>query len=844
MKKIILLMAFVGTCFVSFAGNLVIGGVTKQVDTLMHRTIGPGVTYTKLSFPDYPLSVYLMTVDLTNQYNKIETFQAQNQVGKTEAMTNAYNRLSTTGHQSLGSVNGNFWIVSGQGQPTELLGVSHSGSALDGQIQTDPNSWNRGRTSDTELLKQEIGFAVIDEASKAWICDMAFDGKVSINAGQSYAITEVNRNRVTPGTNEIVLFNQYLGSNKTRTSTAGTEVVVVLASGQTWGVNKDIQCTVVSLNNTGGTLVSANQAVLSGHGTGKTFLDQMTVGQTITLNMGVYTRENNERPLVRQMVTGNAYVLRNGELTIRNTNEAYNSQLYPRTGIGASQDGKKLFLIVIDKKGTSVGASTTTMCNILKAYGAYNATSMDGGGSAQMMLGGSIVNNPADGKERAVANGWMVFNTAPADNVIASLMFEESSDIIIPAYAEYTPNILAYNQYGTLLSDNFTDYTLTCTPAGLGEISADGKTFYAGSTTASGYLTATYGSVSVQHPLKIVNGNIFLRLDSLLTDARDYKIEVISTTGTKEMMIDPSKVAWTVRDETICTISNGILRGLSNGTTKVIGRLNDFKDSLQVKVEIASHSGLIYDDLSDATKWTITAQSNWNAVLNQENLPKNWNHGGAVNYTYQTNRSPSLKLTHGFPLYGLPDSMKIYMNTGAIQVSKLFVGVRANNETTILQKTFENVTNNADCELVVDFAELFTLSDFAIYPISLEYLSNQILLSSQTVGTAYTYAIRDITLYYKGVPVGLKQTSAPQTLMTYPNPVKSGQTVYVSVADFGTGKIKAELISLDGRTLYTESLSSEAQKLSVLLPRVACGTYFLKLSTSDKSEITKLIIEP
>lgn len=117
------------------------------------------------------------------------------------------------------------------------------------------------------------------------------------------------------------------------------------------------------------------------------------------------------------------------------------------------------------------------MCNILKAYGAYNVTSMDGGGSAQMMIGGAIVNNPSDGNERPVANGWMVFNTAPDDNVVASLLFEEHSDIIIPAYGEYRPNILAYNQYGTLLSENFQNYTLTCEPSGLGTISSDGKTF-------------------------------------------------------------------------------------------------------------------------------------------------------------------------------------------------------------------------------------------------------------------------------------------------------------------------------------------------------------------------------
>ena len=152
-------------------------------------------------------------------------------------------------------------------------------------------------------------------------------------------------------------------------------------------------------------------------------------GQTLSVNMGVFTTLTNERLKVSEMLTGNALVMKNGQLTIRNTNEAYNSTLYPRTGIGMSQDGKIAYLIVIDKMGSSIGANTATMCGILKAAGAWNATSMDGGGSAQMMLDGSIVNKPADGKERAVANGWMLFQNAPADNVITRLEFADYKEI-------------------------------------------------------------------------------------------------------------------------------------------------------------------------------------------------------------------------------------------------------------------------------------------------------------------------------------------------------------------------------------------------------------------------------
>lgn len=81
-------------------------------------------------------------------------------------MTSAYTRLSTPGHQSIGSINGNFWIVSGQNMDDRLLGQPHSGCIVNGEIATEPNGWNRaGRGDEIEKL-QEIGFVVLDQDKK------------------------------------------------------------------------------------------------------------------------------------------------------------------------------------------------------------------------------------------------------------------------------------------------------------------------------------------------------------------------------------------------------------------------------------------------------------------------------------------------------------------------------------------------------------------------------------------------------------------------------------------------------------------------------------------------------
>lgn len=319
-------------CFVIDAS-----GNENQIDTLVHRQVAPGITYTKTYFPMYPLNVYMLTVDLNNEYNAVETFQAGNQAGKTEAMTDAFKRLTTVSHTPIGSVNGNFWIVSGQGYPNELLGVPHSGSIRNGEMITEPNDWNRGHGN--------IGFAALDKNKKLWIDDMSFDGKVIVEGQDNYSISQVNRVR---GADELVFFNNYVG--KTRTDDNGTEVFIK-PKGQIWGINEDVSCEVVRIiRGKGGNDILPGESVLSGSGIAQTFLDKLQVGQLLKVNMGVCTLVDNFKPMVQQMVTGNALVMKNGELTDRNTNESYNSQLYPRTGIGMSEDGKKLFLIVIDKQ--------------------------------------------------------------------------------------------------------------------------------------------------------------------------------------------------------------------------------------------------------------------------------------------------------------------------------------------------------------------------------------------------------------------------------------------------------------------------------------------------------------
>lgn len=87
--------------------------------------------------------------------------------------------------------------------------------------------------------------------------------------------------------------------------------------------------------------------------------------------------------------------------------------LNPRTAVGINQNGRWVYLMVVDGRETSSGATFSELADLLIFYGAYTALALDGGGSSTMVVEGvdnlpRVLNTPIDdnnpGQERAVAN--------------------------------------------------------------------------------------------------------------------------------------------------------------------------------------------------------------------------------------------------------------------------------------------------------------------------------------------------------------------------------------------------------------------------------------------------------
>jgi hypothetical protein len=142
-------------------------------------------------------------------------------------------------------------------------------------------------------------------------------------------------------------------------------------------------------------------------------------GDSVTLTEGIAPYGIGSAPTdVRTAVSGAAFLVRSGQMAVPVQGGGENNVLYPVVGIGVTKDGKHAIMVVFngrESENVSVGLTRPQEAQWFMAHGIYNAIEFDSGGSAEMVgrLPGdqqvSVLNTPADGDERPVANGLFIY---------------------------------------------------------------------------------------------------------------------------------------------------------------------------------------------------------------------------------------------------------------------------------------------------------------------------------------------------------------------------------------------------------------------------------------------------
>ena len=844
MKKIFSMVAAMAITLSASADTIPIQGTNYRADILINRDLGPGVNYKRIRIPDFPLNVNMVTMDLNNPYNRVETTQGGEQLGKTEKLANAYTRQYTPEKRPLAGANGNFWCVSGQWPWAEyLVGATFNGNVRNGEIITETNAhtdwWGHNNGSP--------GCVAITPNKEMYIDFMYYRGWVTNEKLGSLVIHQTNK-LVRDG--EIGLYNHFFGRDKSfipadqyadesgtqrlrRAEGVSTEVYLKINEGNEWMVGRPMACTVQEVKtNAGAGKLGDYDLCLMGRGANKDLLASLVPGDVLTIDLK-WLQPNGDAPEFEQLIGGNGVVMVDGVLTDLNTVDSYNSKTYSRTAYGTTADRKTLINVVIDMSvdpvyGKSAGCNTFVMCDIMKYFGCTNIMNMDAGGSAQMMVEGKVVNKTTEGSPRAVANGWFFYSIAPQDDVITRLEFEEYS-LQAPIYSQYQPVILGYNQYGDLIDKNLQGFTLSC-PDSLG--TCDGMKFTAGGNACASELTATYNGVSVTKAINVVDAEIAMRVKPILIDAtREYKMEVTAQIGENVYTYDPASIEWTVEDKTVADIDeNGVLRGYKEGSTQIVGLVGEFLDTTTVTVEIAPAPKI---ELNDMTGWAIKGSSGITKGALAED--------GTLSFTYGAPRAATIQMSKEIKYYSLPDKLWFEF-TPSVNIKSINIDLRTPKHTKInkleLYPTTGEVWESGKTHRIeFPISELGDPADLILYPLSLHYINFTIETNSAYKGEQ-SIKISELSAEYNNyASVESITIGEGSGVKIYPNPVDGGSFTVTSSQTIN----KVDVYSVAGVNVVSKSCDDN--NVTIDASALTTGIYMVTVETEGGTTTSKLIVK-
>ncbi len=850
MRKLLLSIAtfLMAMCNVS-AESVDINGTSYEIVTLIERDLGPGVRYTRIRLPEYPLNVNILQMDMNNPYNSIETTIGQETMFKTESLVNAAARQSSKGHEVIAGANGNFWCVSSQYPWSDyLVGACYNANLRNGMIATETNmasdQWVGGY--------KESGIIAVDKDKNLYINSWPFYGFVRSEKTGNQMIYQFNK---VCRDNEVTLYNGWYPSNKTflpvdtyvsengtkhfiQVDGVSTEIYLTLDKGQQWSAGKDLTFTIGNIRNNEpcGTRDSYDAALVVRGATREAF-STLEVGDKLTIRYGWSSELSGEGtcPEIVQAIGGNTLVMADGKITETNDHQKYNTQTYSRCAYGSSDNGRKLYIIVIDmstdpKYGKSAGCSTEVMCQIIKRYGCTEMVNCDAGGSAQMLVEGQIINRTTEGTPRAVANGMFLYNIAPEDNVITRLEFEEYT-LKTPIYSSYRPVILGYNQYGALIDKDVKGVTLSCDEK-LG--SCEGDVFTAGGEANSGWFKASLGNISITKNMTVVSADMSIRIKKLLIDSyREYPLEVTSTVDDIVYNYDPSKLTWTIDDPTIVNIDeNGVLKGLKEGTTSIHCSVGDFNDTAEVTVEISDSPVLSHNTWSD---WKVTGTSGVTGVKIDD--------AGNIVYTYGSPRAPYVKAAKENIFYSLPDKIwftfKSDLNLKDLQVD--FRGATNTRTHTIkINSTEESglFESGKTYTIELPMAEVGDVKDLINYPFSLHSVTFTINSATASKGS-HTIELKDLHAEYENY-AGIENVTIGDKAFVnvYPVPAEKGGVLNINATNTISN---VSIFNITGQQVVNENVSGT--NVSINVPDVVSGVYVVKVTTISGIEMKKIIIK-
>lgn len=357
----------------------------------------PGLHYTRwrAALRGGPAVVHVLRWRIDDPRLTVRT-EASTSFGHRAAITDVVAARQDQG--AVAAVNGGFWVDEGSldGDPDGLL-------VTDGRFLSDPTAgrwWVRGRRGAFALSLDGVIVGRPD-----WY------GEVRLGPTDRMVLRGVNR--PLRGEHDAVIYTPEYGAT-TGTPVGTAEIVLPKVDLHPASV-VGRQASTPSL--TGNREIPEDGVVIAARGQWTDWLARLGGGEFLSLHS--IPSPGWEEPV--QALSGGPVLLEDGTPTTRAAWEfegfapSHTLQRHPRTAIGFTADGEAMIVVIDGRQpGYSVGMTVPETTRLLRAFGAYDAVMMDGGGSSQLVVGSTIVNRHCcDETERAVATTIVLYANRP-----------------------------------------------------------------------------------------------------------------------------------------------------------------------------------------------------------------------------------------------------------------------------------------------------------------------------------------------------------------------------------------------------------------------------------------------
>lgn len=801
------LIALAATLGVSASTSWNIQGQKYDVDTLYHAQIGPGITLTQLKLDgQYPQRVFYSSIDLTNPYNDMRARTAEEGVyAGTQTLSKVAQNTDREGGVNIAGVNGDFF------GPNAFGSIVSNGTLHYLSNANTSHYWYM-----TDQDEMGVGVPVFSATCKY----SSYNMPLGINTGRSNVYPMVLHTPDYGTTYKANGMGYYIIAELTEgkigyTGTAKLKVTQIAKS----------ENSTTSFNLPAGKVaISAMSA--SSYPSGQKasylvdFLKTLKVGNILTITCANNTGLAGD---IEELIGGYPVLVKDGAqaaFDVISGKEHLTNEMAPRTGIGYSADGKTAYIAVLDGRQTiSTGFYAKQWADVLINIGCHNAVNLDGGGSSELYTKAFGMCNLPNGTktERSVANSVWAISTAPADNEIASIAFEQSGTLSLPQFMQYTPRVYAYNQYGDLINTNLEDYTLSC-PEELGI--CDGKTLTI-TGTGTYALTATYGNATTTMAIKAGSSDItpsMLYSSVLLDGYREWAAPIVAEINGEQLTLAGSSFNWSSSNEGVVTVdASGILKGVANGTATVTAVSNSFSGSIEVTVEI-SDKQYAPVDLTTST-WSLTSGGMTSASAANDAA------GLKINYKVKTAGQAYTNLVcSAAKFYSLPDAFRITTDAPAGTFSKILLSLKDKNNA--VKSLSVPITDGTADSFTFNVKDVFGSDDPTIYPIRIQMIRFDY---TGAAGTEASFDITGVEAVYNNYEAGIDNVSVDRTeIGVYPNPARD----YAYLAGVAEGT-PYEIYALSGLKV-AEGIAPE-----INCSALATGIYLVR---TDKAS-TRLIVK-